>query len=125
MFWIVGKRRPARQMIQHGRRGFYMPAAPGRTRSKKRRSTTRARSSQEAPAQAAVPSASLSQRWHDLARRRLLYFVEFYRSGRWTLYYLSSEQFAVQMVQAIETEKIWAALAGVSPASDDDLRSAA
>lgn len=102
-----------------------MPAPPGRSRSKKRKSTKAPAASREAPASAAVPPAGLSQRWHELARRRLLAYVDLYRSGRWTLYYEEREQFAARMVEVVNTEKVWAVLAGVAPASDDDLRSAA
>jgi len=68
---------------------------------------------------------SLTERWHDLAKRRLLSYVDLYHSGRWTLYYENPDQFAVRLVEVIATEKTWATLAGVSPATDDDLHPAA
>jgi hypothetical protein len=102
-----------------------MPAGLDRPRKKKRRLTKASTSSHEAPASGAFPSESLLRRWHALAKRRLLDYADFYRSGRWTLYYESREQFAALMVKVIETEKVWARLAGVSPATDDDLRPAA
>ena len=78
------------------------------------------------PAKPGKPiTKELIERWHDLSRRRLRAFVELYRSGQWTLFYESQEQFAALMLQVIETEKTWAAHAGAEPASDADLRSVA
>lgn len=57
----------------------------------------------------------LSRRWHDLANRRLAHFAELYRSGRWRHYYRTEQEFAAQMLQVIETAKIWARLAGRAP----------
>ena len=36
----------------------------------------------------------IASKWHALAQRRLLYYSELYRSGRWTHYYASRAQFA-------------------------------
>lgn len=87
------------------------------------------------------PFDELSRRWHELAERRLVYFIELYRSGRWKRYYASEEQFAVRMLDVIRAAKTWASLAGrtsthalaslasmrpaLPTASGDDLRSAA
>ncbi len=70
----------------------------------------------------------IARKWHALAKRRLLYFSELYRSGRWTHYYASREEFAAHMIEVVRAAKIWARLAGVEPAANsgkDDLKSAA
>ena len=71
----------------------------------------------------------MSRQWHDLARRRLDYFTELYRSGRWRRYYPSEQDFAARMLDVIKAEKDWARLAGIAaaarPASPPPLRSAA
>ena len=70
----------------------------------------------------------IARQWHDLAERRLAYFIELYRSGRWTHYY-TQERFAVRMRDVIRAVKVWRELAGgraEQPAArDDDLRPAA
>ena len=71
----------------------------------------------------------VARRWHDLAERRLAYFTELYRSGRWTHYY-NEEHFALRMLDVIRAAKIWRELARRSateqPAErDDTLRPAA
>ncbi len=58
---------------------------------------------------------SLSRRWHDLAERRLAYFVELYHTGRWRLYYATEERFATHMLDVIRSARIWARLAGREP----------
>lgn len=72
-------------------------------------------------------------RWRDLADKRLEYFVELYRSGRWTKYY-SQERFALRMLDVIRAAKLWSDLADSSlarsvlaedRASRDDMRPAA
>ena len=70
----------------------------------------------------------IARKWHALARRRLLYYSELYRSGRWKHYYASREEFAAQMLDVIRAAKIWARLAGEEPpaiSGKDDLKSAA
>jgi uncharacterized repeat protein (TIGR03809 family) len=62
-----------------------------------------------------LPFDDLSRRWHDLAERRLAYFTELYRSGRWKRYYASEEQFAARMLDVIRAAKVWARLAGREP----------
>jgi uncharacterized repeat protein (TIGR03809 family) len=71
----------------------------------------------------------IARKWHDLAERRLAYFTELYRSGRWTHYY-SREHFALRMRDVISAVKIWRELAGLHSgeqpvARDDELRPAA
>jgi hypothetical protein len=71
----------------------------------------------------------ITRQWHDLANRRLAYFTELYRSGRWQRYY-SQEHFALRMLDVIRAERAWRDLAGRSwrkPSArhDDDLRHAA
>jgi uncharacterized repeat protein (TIGR03809 family) len=58
-------------------------------------------------------SGHIAVRWLALADRRLLYFSELYRSGRWTRYYATPELFAEQMHKALRAAQTWARLAGV------------
>jgi hypothetical protein len=62
----------------------------------------------------------IARKWHALAERRLAFYAELYRSGRWTLYYDSRQQFARHMLDVIKATKIWAKLAGETPRADDD-----
>ena len=62
----------------------------------------------------------LARNWHALAIRRLRFYDELYRSGRWTLYYNSRELFARHMLDVIRVVKIWAELAGEAPPAKDD-----
>jgi hypothetical protein len=67
-------------------------------------------------------------KWHALARRRLLYYSELYRSGRWTHYFATREEFAARLLDVIKATQAWARLAGEQPAARDgkeDLKSAA
>jgi uncharacterized repeat protein (TIGR03809 family) len=57
-------------------------------------------------------SDRIARRWLALADRRLLYFGELYRSGRWMRYYTTPEEFAEQMHKAVKAAQIWARLAG-------------
>jgi hypothetical protein len=71
---------------------------------------------------------AIARKWLALADRRLLYFSELYRNGRWTRYCSSREQFFEQMHQAIKVAQVWARLAGVRGVANngkDDLRPAA
>ena len=54
----------------------------------------------------------IALKWHDLAQRRLDYYTELYRSGRWQHYY-TQERFAVRMLDVINAAKKWRELAGV------------
>ena len=70
----------------------------------------------------------IARKWHNLAERRLAYFTEVYRSGRWSHYY-TQELFAVRMLDVIRAAKVWGDLAGIQPPEqrnerDDDLRAA-
>jgi uncharacterized repeat protein (TIGR03809 family) len=52
----------------------------------------------------------ISNKWRNLADRRLAYFTELYRSGRWKHYY-TEENFASRMRDVIKAAKDWAELA--------------
>ena len=71
----------------------------------------------------------IARQWHALAERRLAYFTELYRSGRWQIYY-SQEHFALRMLDVIRAAKFWGEIAGRVPderpaVRDDELRPAA
>ena len=79
-------------------------------------------------AQGALQINAISRRWLILAERRLAYYTELYRSGRWAHYYADREAFAVRMLDVIKAAKVWRELAGEPPAAPvavDDLLSAA
>jgi uncharacterized repeat protein (TIGR03809 family) len=80
------------------------------------------------PATPGVPRFDeLSHRWLNFVERRLAYFAELYRSGRWQHYY-TKERFAMLMRNVIDAVKIWRGLAGEAPsptANENDLRPAA
>lgn len=61
----------------------------------------------------------ISRKWLDLAERRLAYFVELYRSGRWQLFY-TRERFTVLMRDVIGAVKTWKRLAAQAPPPDAD-----
>jgi hypothetical protein len=71
-----------------------------------------------------VPGAArfdlIARKWHALALRRLRFYDELYRSGRWTLYYASRQLFAQHMLDVIKAAKIWAKLANEPPPADKD-----
>jgi uncharacterized repeat protein (TIGR03809 family) len=54
--------------------------------------------------------AATARQWQDLAERRLAYFIELYRSGRWRHYY-SEEKFALRMRDVIANTERWRELA--------------
>jgi len=54
----------------------------------------------------------IALKWHDLAQRRLDYYTDLYRSGRWSRYY-TQDRFAIRMLDVIEAAKRWRDLAGV------------
>ena len=69
----------------------------------------------------------ISRKWLALAERRLAYFAELYRSGRWQRYYIR-ERFTVLMRDVIGAVKTWKRLAAQAPppaAGKNDLRPAA
>ncbi len=81
------------------------------------------------PEQGAARLNVITRQWHALAERRLAYFTELYRSGRWRRYY-AQEHFALRMLDVIKAAKAWNDLAERSwnepPVKrDDDLRPAA
>ena len=54
---------------------------------------------------------TIARKWHDLAERRVDYYSELYRSGRWRRYY-TADRFAVRMLDVISAAKSWRDLAG-------------
>jgi|GEM_PF-854841 uncharacterized repeat protein (TIGR03809 family) len=54
----------------------------------------------------------IARKWHDLAERRLDYYSELYRSGRFR-HYFTEERFAVRMLDVIAAAKKWRDLAGL------------
>jgi uncharacterized repeat protein (TIGR03809 family) len=52
----------------------------------------------------------ISRKWRDLADRRLAYFTELYRSGRWKHYY-TPDDFASRMRDVVKAAKVWSNLA--------------
>jgi uncharacterized repeat protein (TIGR03809 family) len=76
----------------------------------------------------------ISRKWRDLADRRLAYFTELYRSGRWKHYY-TPDTFAERMRDVVKAAKVWSNLADRTSAEqilaeqptlrDDKFRSAA
>jgi hypothetical protein len=52
----------------------------------------------------------IALKWRALADRRLVFFTELYRSGRWKHYY-TKESFAVRMLDVIRAAKLWRDLA--------------
>jgi uncharacterized repeat protein (TIGR03809 family) len=76
----------------------------------------------------------ISRKWRDLAERRLAYFTELYRSGRWKHYY-TEDDFVVRMRDVVKAAKVWSNLADRTtaeqilaeqpPVRDDRMRPAA
>ncbi|MEP7029717.1 MAG: TIGR03809 family protein [Pseudolabrys sp.] len=67
----------------------------------------------------------IALRWHDLANRRLEYFVELFQSGRWRHYY-TQESFALRMLDVMQAVKNWDQIAArAAPERGGDLRPAA
>ena len=78
-------------------------------------------------AQGQPPFDAIARKWCDLAQRRLDYYVELYRSGRWRHYY-TEETLALRMLDVIKAARAWAELAPArenANAAKDDLRPAA
>jgi hypothetical protein len=70
----------------------------------------------------------VTRQWLDLAERRLAYYEELYRSGRWRHYFPTQELFALRMLDVIKVAKTFRGLTGRRPrpiAHDEDLRPAA
>jgi uncharacterized repeat protein (TIGR03809 family) len=57
-----------------------------------------------------TPNDTVAQKWRALAERRRAYFVELYRSGRWTHYY-TRDQFAARLREVMDAADTWAKLA--------------
>ena len=77
----------------------------------------------------ALPDApridEMSRKWLRFAERRLAYYNELYRSGRWQHYY-SREIFAARVADVIKAVQVWRRLAGKNSANGkSDLRPAA
>jgi hypothetical protein len=76
------------------------------------------------PAQCKARLDRITRQWCDLAERRLQYYTELYRSGRWRRYY-TEERFVVVMNEVAKTVANWRALADrMAPpaAGNDDMR---
>ena len=76
------------------------------------------------PAECKARLDRITRQWCDLAERRLQYYTELYRSGRWRRYY-TEERFVVVMNEVAKTVANWRALADrMAPAAagNDDLR---
>jgi len=70
---------------------------------------------------------AIARKWSDLAQRRLDYYVELYRSGRWRHYY-TEETLALRMLDVIKAARAWAELGPArqdARPGKDDLRPAA
>lgn len=74
--------------------------------------------------QALPAGTGFPRRWHELAGRKLVFYAELHRSGRWRLYFDSREKFVAHLTAAMQVENIWAGLAG-GKAADDPVRPAA
>jgi hypothetical protein len=48
-----------------------------------------------------------TRQWLELSERRLAYYEELYRSGRWRHYFPTQELFAVRMLDAIKVAKVF------------------
>ncbi len=67
----------------------------------------------------------LSRKWLRLSERRLAYYAELYRSGRWQHYY-SKDEIGARLRDLMEVLKVWRKLPGEPPRDDkSDLRPAA
>jgi uncharacterized repeat protein (TIGR03809 family) len=69
---------------------------------------------------------NVAPRWRDLAERRLAYYAELHRSGRWRHYY-TEERFLLRMRDVIRAVRLWRELAGAGkpPQPATDIRTAA
>jgi hypothetical protein len=69
----------------------------------------------------------IARRWHGLAERRLAYYDDLYRSGRWRRYYPTQEQFAARMLDVIRVARAYQKMVVDSPSivpHQEPLRSA-
>ena len=53
----------------------------------------------------------IAQKWRALAERRCEYFAELYRTGRWKLYCIEEEQFALRMREVLSIAERWREIA--------------
>jgi uncharacterized repeat protein (TIGR03809 family) len=53
-------------------------------------------------------------RWRDLAEKRLDYYTELYRSGRWQIYFTEAD-FRLRMQDVVRAVKQWRELAEQAP----------
>jgi hypothetical protein len=68
----------------------------------------------------------VTRRWLELAERRLAYYEDLYRSGRWRRYFPTEEHFAIRMLDVIKAAKAFREAAGeTAPRREDGLRPAA
>lgn len=65
----------------------------------------------------------ISRKWLAFAERRLAYYADLHRSGRWRHYY-SKEEFAARVREVIQAVQIWRKLAQ-GKTDRNDLRPAA
>ena len=73
---------------------------------------------------APLPLDRIARRWLDLAQRRLAYYEELYRSGRWKHYY-TEDALAERMRDVIKAVRLWTRLVSSRRDDSDDLRPAA
>lgn len=71
------------------------------------------------PPQSSGPLDAVSQQLCDLAHRRLAYYSELSRSGRWKLYFTERE-FIERLRDVIAVTNAWNELAGRRPAKARD-----
>jgi hypothetical protein len=64
-------------------------------------------------------SAEITDKWHDLAEKRRMHFIELFESGRWKLYY-SDAEFASLMREAVQLADDWKRLT-VHPGAPDEI----
>ena len=69
-------------------------------------------------------SEPIARKWLNLALRRLDYYNELYRSGRWKHYY-SEETMALRMRDVMKAVHLWGELVRGRRDDKDDLRPAA
>ena len=58
----------------------------------------------------------MSRKWLRFAERRLAYYAELYRTGRWQHYY-NREDFAARVRDVVRAVKLWQELAREMPAA--------
>ena len=71
------------------------------------------------PARSSGPLDAVSQRLCDLAHRRLAYYSELSKSGRWKLYF-SEREFIEQLRDVIALTNAWNELTGRKPVATRD-----